>query len=151
MGRSFTTGPDGKLYQLPDQQFANLYWFRYDWFNDPQLKEEFRKVKGYDLGVRLWRAGGTLDAAPRTDAASVARIPAHAWLVTALDPKGVSFFVAFLPQFLDPGADFLSQVVLFEATFLALAFANACAYALAASRADPRADPHAVSTLTTLP
>jgi glycerol transport system substrate-binding protein len=32
MGKSFTTGPDGKLYQLPDQQFANLYWFRYDWF-----------------------------------------------------------------------------------------------------------------------
>ena len=30
IGKSFTTGPDGKLYQLPDQQFANLYWFRYD-------------------------------------------------------------------------------------------------------------------------
>ena len=28
MGKSFTTGPDGKLWQLPDQQFANLYWFR---------------------------------------------------------------------------------------------------------------------------
>ena len=27
VGKSFTTGPDGKLYQLPDQQFANLYWF----------------------------------------------------------------------------------------------------------------------------
>lgn len=32
IGKSFTTGPDGKLYQLPDQQFANLYWFRYDLF-----------------------------------------------------------------------------------------------------------------------
>ena len=29
----FTTGPDGDLYQLPDQQFANLYWFRKDWFD----------------------------------------------------------------------------------------------------------------------
>ncbi|MEL7347691.1 MAG: carbohydrate ABC transporter substrate-binding protein, partial [Pseudomonadota bacterium] len=28
IGTQFTTGPDGKLYQLPDQQFANLYWFR---------------------------------------------------------------------------------------------------------------------------
>src|SRR5262245_15507571 len=27
IGKSFTTGPDGKLWQLPDQQFANLYWF----------------------------------------------------------------------------------------------------------------------------
>ena len=33
IGLSFTTGPDGKVYQLPDQQFANLYWFRYDWFS----------------------------------------------------------------------------------------------------------------------
>ena len=32
IGKSFTTAPDGKLYQLPDQQFANLYWFRADWF-----------------------------------------------------------------------------------------------------------------------
>ena len=30
IGTKFTTGPDKKLYQLPDQQFANLYWFRYD-------------------------------------------------------------------------------------------------------------------------
>lgn len=31
MGLRFTSGPDGKLYQLPDQQFANLYWYRQDW------------------------------------------------------------------------------------------------------------------------
>ncbi len=35
IGLSFTTGPDNKLYQLPDQQFANLYWFRADWFERP--------------------------------------------------------------------------------------------------------------------
>jgi len=39
IGKSFTTAPDGKLYQLPDQQFANLYWFRYDWFNRADLKK----------------------------------------------------------------------------------------------------------------
>ena len=38
IGKSFTTAPDGKLYQLPDQQFANLYWFRYDWFQRPDLR-----------------------------------------------------------------------------------------------------------------
>jgi len=32
IGLSFGTGSDGVIYQLPDQQFANLYWFRYDWF-----------------------------------------------------------------------------------------------------------------------
>lgn len=57
IGKSFTTGPDGKLYQLPDQQFANLYWFRYDWFQLPELRKLFRERYGYDLGVPLnWSA-----------------------------------------------------------------------------------------------
>lgn len=57
IGTSFTTGPDGKLYQLPDQQFANLYWFRYDWFQRPDLKAKFKEIYGYELGVPVnWSA-----------------------------------------------------------------------------------------------
>ena len=57
IGISFTTGPDGKIYQLPDQQFANLYWFRYDWFSDSQLKKRFEEIYGYPLGVPInWSA-----------------------------------------------------------------------------------------------
>ncbi|MEP2641469.1 ABC transporter substrate-binding protein [Roseobacter sp.] len=57
IGTSFTTGPDGKLYQLPTQQFANLYWFRYDWFNDAQNKADFQEKYGYELGVPVnWSA-----------------------------------------------------------------------------------------------
>ena len=57
IGISFTTGPDGKIYQLPDQQFANLYWFRYDWFTDPDLKQQFSDKYGYELGVPVnWSA-----------------------------------------------------------------------------------------------
>lgn len=57
MGISFTTGPDGKIYQLPDQQFANLYWFRYDWFNREDLQEQFLAKYGYPLGVPVnWSA-----------------------------------------------------------------------------------------------
>ena len=57
MGKSFVTGPDGKLYQLPDQQFANLYWFRQDWFSRPDLRERFKKKYGYELGVPVnWSA-----------------------------------------------------------------------------------------------
>ena len=57
MGKSFTTGPDGKLYQLPDQQFANLYWFRQDWFQRPDLKKRFKEKYGYELGVPVnWSA-----------------------------------------------------------------------------------------------
>ena len=57
IGKSFTTGPDGKLYQLPDQQFANLYWFRYDLFTNPDLKAKFKAKYGYELGVPVnWSA-----------------------------------------------------------------------------------------------
>jgi threonine/homoserine/homoserine lactone efflux protein len=87
------------------------------------------------LGIKLFRAGGTLNAEPRSDAVSAAKMLGHAWLVTALNPKSITFFVAFLPQFLDRNADFLTQMVIFEATFLALAFANAFGYALIAARA----------------
>ncbi|MBL4644869.1 MAG: carbohydrate ABC transporter substrate-binding protein [Rhizobiales bacterium] len=57
MGIQFTTGPDGDLYQLPDQQFANLYWFRKDWFDRADLKSAFKAKYGYDLGVPVnWSA-----------------------------------------------------------------------------------------------
>ena len=57
IGTEFTTAPDGKLYQLPTQQFANLYWFRYDWFNDEKNKADFKEAYGYDLGVPVnWSA-----------------------------------------------------------------------------------------------
>jgi glycerol transport system substrate-binding protein len=57
IGTSFTTGPDGKLWQLPDQQFANLYWFRADWFARQDLKEKFKAKYGYELGVPVnWSA-----------------------------------------------------------------------------------------------
>ena len=57
IGLDFTTSPDGELYQLPDQQFANLYWFRQDWFTDPELMAEFKEKYGYDLGVPVnWSA-----------------------------------------------------------------------------------------------
>ena len=57
IGLDFTTGPDGKLYQLPSQQFANLYWFRADWFEREDLQKQFREIYGYDLGVPVnWSA-----------------------------------------------------------------------------------------------
>ncbi|MDS1141095.1 ABC transporter substrate-binding protein [Pusillimonas sp. SM2304] len=57
IGTSFTTAPDGKLYQLPDQQFANLYWFRADLFARQDLKDQFKAKYGYELGVPVnWTA-----------------------------------------------------------------------------------------------
>ncbi|HVF17495.1 MAG TPA: ABC transporter substrate-binding protein [Steroidobacteraceae bacterium] len=57
IGAKFTTAADGKLYQLPDQQFANVYWFRADWFARKDLQDRFKKKYGYDLGVPVnWSA-----------------------------------------------------------------------------------------------
>lgn len=57
IGLDFTTAPDGKLYQLPDQQFANLYWFRADWFEREDLQKQFKDIYGYELGVPVnWSA-----------------------------------------------------------------------------------------------
>lgn len=48
---------EGNQLQLPDQQFANLYWFRYDWFTDPLIMEQFEALYGYPLGVPVnWAA-----------------------------------------------------------------------------------------------
>lgn len=42
---------------MPDQQFANLYWFRYDWFQRPDLRAAFLERYGYELGVPVnWSA-----------------------------------------------------------------------------------------------
>ncbi|PSR05015.1 MAG: ABC transporter substrate-binding protein, partial [Bacteroidetes bacterium SW_8_64_56] len=57
MNAEFGQNYEGDQLQLPDQQFANLYWFRHDWFTDPDIKEMFRNEYGYELGVpRNWAA-----------------------------------------------------------------------------------------------
>lgn len=92
------------------------------------------------LGIKLWRApvrsdAGEADAAPP---ARPSRIFLHAYAVTALNPKSIVFFVAFLPQFIDPSRPLLAQMAIFEATFLTLATLNAAAYAMLASAARGR-------------
>lgn len=87
------------------------------------------------LGFKLFRAGGTLDVKPIAEKSSVTKMIGHSWLVTALNPKGITFFVAFVPQFVNTAAPFVPQAVIFEATFICLAFANALGYAFVASKA----------------
>lgn len=87
------------------------------------------------LGVKLWRAPvGTIAEASAPDM-KPRRMFLHAYAVTALNPKSLVFFVAFVPQFLVASAPLLPQMVLFEATYLILATLNATFYALAASAA----------------
>lgn len=88
------------------------------------------------LGVRLWRAPvGRLSSGSPDGTAPAWRIFWHTYAVTALNPKSITFFVAFLPQFLVLSQPILPQMIVFEATFLVLATLNATAYALLATAA----------------
>jgi threonine/homoserine/homoserine lactone efflux protein len=88
------------------------------------------------LGIKLWNAPVVdADAVQPTGDLRTSRIMAHAYAVTTLNPKSIIFFVAFVPQFVDPHTASMSQIAILEATFVGLAAANAFAYALLASGA----------------
>ncbi len=88
------------------------------------------------LGIRLLRAGitSTEMAAPAAPS-SRWRLFANTYLVTALNPKGIVFFVAFLPQFISPTADVTRQLWVLAVTFVAMAALNATLYAVFAASA----------------
>jgi threonine/homoserine/homoserine lactone efflux protein len=92
------------------------------------------------LGVKLWRApvidgdaDVDIDTAKTPSELRPRRIFAHAYAVTTLNPKSVIFFVAFVPQFIDPRVASVPQIAIFEATFVGLGMANAFGYAMLAS------------------
>ena len=91
------------------------------------------------LGVKLWKT--SVSEGPATEEGEGApvskplRIFLHTYAVTALNPKSIVFFVAFLPQFLDLTQPLAGQMAIFEITFLSLATLNATLYGLLASLA----------------
>lgn len=85
------------------------------------------------LGIRLWRirteeSTDTVD----TPATTPVELFRSAYVVTASNPKGIMFFVAFVPQFINPHAPALPQFLLLCSTFLGLAAINATSYAMLA-------------------
>ncbi|MFC4351674.1 LysE family translocator [Fodinicurvata halophila] len=94
------------------------------------------------LGIRLWRAPVAQEQAesPHNPAPKRGGLPVflHTYTVTALNPKSIVFFIAFLPQFLVSGQPVLAQMAILEVTFLILAAINAAAFALLAAAARER-------------
>jgi threonine/homoserine/homoserine lactone efflux protein len=88
------------------------------------------------LGFKLLRAGiGAAELAAPPVPASPWKLFANTYLVTALNPKGIVFFVAFLPQFIAPGADMARQMWILALTFVVMAACNATLYAVFAASA----------------
>ena len=90
------------------------------------------------MGIRLWRApvvGAKEEGVEDTGETRPLRIFLHAYIVTALNPKGIIFFIAFLPQFLDTTRPVVPQMLICGATFLVLAITNSALYALMAAAA----------------
>ena len=86
------------------------------------------------LGIKLLRAGisPTALAAPAAPG-SWWRLFANTYLVTALNPKSIVFFVAFLPQFISPNASLTRQLWVLAVTFVVMATINATLYAVFAA------------------
>ena len=87
------------------------------------------------LGIGLWRAKPKLaETGAETPSGSGWAMFWNAYVVTALNPKGIVFFVAFVPQFIDPTKSALLQFAVLEITFLTLAAINVAIWAVLAGQ-----------------
>jgi threonine/homoserine/homoserine lactone efflux protein len=90
------------------------------------------------LGVRMIRAGLNKEAmacAAASPRVSRRRLFLNTYAVTATNPKGIIFYMAFLPQFLDATAPVAGPMLILAGTFVALAIINATLYVTFASGA----------------
>ena len=87
------------------------------------------------LGVQLWKSNpkkhSVHDIAKKTSARTLFQ---SSFIVTALNPKGIAFFIAFLPQFFEPTKPAIPPLTLLGGTFLFLAVLNAALYAIFAGQ-----------------
>ena len=88
------------------------------------------------LGVKLFRSApsATLVALEDVQQTSARKVFGHATAVTALNPKSIVFFIAFVPQFIVVENALLPQFSILIATFVGLAAFNALVYAVLADK-----------------
>ncbi|PCJ20260.1 MAG: lysine transporter LysE [SAR86 cluster bacterium] len=88
------------------------------------------------LGIKLFMSGINSPLAQNNkELATSRKLFINTYIVTALNPKGIIFFVAFLPQFINVNANLNAQLWVLAITFVVLATLNATLYALFAGKA----------------
>jgi threonine/homoserine/homoserine lactone efflux protein len=85
------------------------------------------------LGIKLFRSEPKAQEITATEGkASAGSLLIKLYVITVLNPKSIAFFVAFLPQFVNPSEQVLPQLFLLGGTFLLLAALNAALYGILA-------------------
>jgi threonine/homoserine/homoserine lactone efflux protein len=82
------------------------------------------------LGIQRWREA---DAPIRQEPARVGRVFAQGFVTQLLNPKVAVFFVAFLPQFLNPAQPIAPQVAVLGAIYVSIAIAVDASYVMSAA------------------
>jgi threonine/homoserine/homoserine lactone efflux protein len=103
------------------------------------------------MGIGMIRSAGGAKAIEIEDVPqlSAGQVFTNAAVVTALNPKGIVFFIAFVPQFIRPEAALAPQFTILIATFVGLATINVLIYALLADCLRKHIRKPAVLTWTT--
>jgi threonine/homoserine/homoserine lactone efflux protein len=88
------------------------------------------------LGIRAWRAHDAREGAIAPAAARSSRaVFLQGFIIAITNPKAIFFYIAFLPQFVDPRLPAGPQLLLMIATMIVMGALSDSGYALLAARA----------------
>jgi homoserine/homoserine lactone efflux protein len=88
------------------------------------------------LGIRAWRTHGAQDGAIAPAAVrSSGAVFLQGFLIAITNPKAIFFYIAFLPQFVDPHLPAGPQLLLMIGTMVVMGALSDTSYALLAARA----------------
>ncbi|KZN47910.1 LysE family translocator [Pseudoalteromonas luteoviolacea] len=87
------------------------------------------------LGVRAWRQANN-NTSPESNQVKYSgfKLFRDSVLVTALNPKGLIFFMAFLPLFINPEKSVVEQMLILGCTFISVSLISSSTYAVCAHK-----------------
>lgn len=74
------------------------------------------------LGIQVWRSPALAESRTEIRSSSGGKLFQAGLLSAISNPKGILFFVAFLPQFIEPTGSLLIQFLIMAATFVVIEF-----------------------------